>query len=102
MLQWKSNNTTYCECMCVTLVIQHCNAHVPYCHPWPALFNNIFSPYLKNAMILEKKLLNTKCVFSHPLQFLSETFLILRRIERDMIKNVYWSACKEHIILLIF
>jgi len=28
------------------------------------------------------------------LQLLSETFLILRRIERDMIKNVYLSSCK--------
>ena len=23
-----------------------------------------------------------------------ETFLILRRTERDMVKNVYWSSCK--------
>ena len=29
---------------------------------------------------------------------LSETFLILRRNERDMIKNVYWSSNKVHFI----
>jgi len=35
-----------------------------------------------------KKLLTSKCVFSFPLQLFSETFLILIRNERDMIKNV--------------
>jgi hypothetical protein len=33
-------------------------------------------------------------VFWISLQLLSETFLILWDIERDMIKNVHWSSCK--------
>jgi hypothetical protein len=33
---------------------------------------------------------------------LSETFLILRRIERDMIKNVLWDSCKLHVIFVRF
>ena len=37
----------------------------------------------------EKKSLNTKCVFWFSLQRLSETFLILRRNERDVIKYIY-------------
>jgi len=47
-----------------------------------------FSHYLKNGTIFEKKLLNVKCVI-FSLQQLSETFLLLRRNERDMIINIY-------------
>ena len=49
-------------------------------------------------MIKKKKLLNTKCVFWYSLQFPSETFRILRRTERDIIKNVHWSPCKVAVI----
>jgi hypothetical protein len=38
----------------------------------------------------KKKLLNTKFVSGFSQRLLSETFLILTRIERDMMKNVYW------------
>ena len=44
-------------------------------------------------------LLNIKCVFWFSLQLSSEIFLILRRINQDIIRNVYWSSCKLHIIL---
>ena len=37
--------------------------------------------------IKKKKLLNTECVFWFSLQLLSEIFLVLRRIKRDMTKN---------------
>ena len=32
--------------------------------------------------------------FDFVYSFISETFFIIRRNERDMIKNVYWSSCK--------
>ena len=63
-----------------------CNAHTPYCHLWPALLYDIFPHNFINGTILEKKLPKTKCVFWFSLQLLSETFLILRRDERGMIK----------------
>jgi len=54
---------------------------------------NIFPHYLINGRIFEKKkLLNIKCVFLFSLQRLSETFLILRGNERDIIKSVYRSS----------
>jgi hypothetical protein len=49
----------------------------------------------------KKKLLSIQRVFWFSLQLLSETFLILRRNERDVI-NVYWSVCKVPVILVRF
>ena len=42
------------------------------------------------------------CVFRVSLQLLSDTFFILRIIERDMIKNVCWSLYKYPLFLLDF
>jgi hypothetical protein len=49
-----------------------------------------------------KKLLNIKCVFGFFLQRSSETFVILRRIERDIIINVHRSSCIVSVILVRF
>jgi len=47
-------------------------------------------------------LLNILCLFWFSLQILFETFLTLRRNERDIIKTVYRSACKVPITLSDF
>ena len=75
--------------------------HAPYCYLWRAPLY-IFPNYLINgtARFSKKKLLKTKCVFWYSLQRLSETFLILRRTEWDMILYVYWSLCKVPLLFL--
>jgi hypothetical protein len=50
----------------------------------------------------KKKLLNTNCVFWCSLQLLSETFLILRRTQRDTITNAQTPSRKVPVILVGF
>ena len=67
--------------MFVALVIQHAMrmSHIVVCglYGCTVLFHDT---------ILEKKLFDRKCVFWFPLQLLSEIFLILRKVGRDMVK----------------
>jgi hypothetical protein len=88
-------------CVC-SLSYPACNGRAPYCHMWPAPFYKISPHYLINGTIFEKTLLNTKCVFWFPLQCLSETFLILRIIERDTIKNYIGLHAKYPLFLSDF
>ena len=84
----------------VSLGIQHATrmSHIVICGlPRSTIF---FPHYLINGTIFGKKSLNTKCVFWFSLQLLSETFLIVRRTERYVIKNVYRSACKVPVIVI--
>jgi hypothetical protein len=71
------------QCACVILSSVAC----------PAL-QSFFFTYFTKGTILERRLLNIKCLFRFSLQILPELFLILRRNERDMIKKVYRSSCK--------
>jgi hypothetical protein len=54
-------------------------------HLLPVPLYHIFPHYLINDTIFGKKLLNMKCVFWFSLHRLSETFLIPRRNERDIV-----------------
>ena len=93
---------TYCECV-FRLSYPACNAYAPYCHLWPARLYGIFPHYLINGTIFEKKVTGHKMMsFDFLYNFLSETFLILRRNERDTIKNVCWASCHLPVIVVRF
>jgi len=50
-------------------------------------------------MIFERKVIEHEmCVLIFSTSF-AEAFLLLRRAVRDMIQNVYWSSCKEPLLL---
>jgi hypothetical protein len=93
-----------CVCVCArvcvcSLLYPACNAHAPYCHLGPVRLHNILPHYLINGTIFEKQYKKGLLIFS---TIISETFLILRSTEQDMIKYVYWSSCKILVILLRF
>ena len=61
-----------------------------------------FSTLSHKRCDFREKLLNIKCVFLFSLQLLSKTFLILRRIQRNIVKNVETSSCKLPVIFVGF
>jgi len=91
---------TYCECVFVALGIQQAMRMRRFVICDLLCSTICFTLYLINdAIFNKKKLLNIKCTFWVYLQVLSETFLILRRNERDVIKNVNYSSCKMPLFL---
>jgi len=98
LLQWKSNEY-YTIC---SFSYPACSAHEPYCLPWPAplyiiLFTLSHKRYDFRKQVTEHKM--CVLIFSTTL---SEPFLILRRNERGMIKNVNWSSFKVSFNLVRF
>jgi hypothetical protein len=93
LLQWRSNkNYIFWVCIC-SLGYAACNAHAPYYIvirglPGCTIF---FSTLCHKQHDLKKNISIIKCVFWFSLQVLSETFLILRRTERDVIKKMYFG-----------
>jgi hypothetical protein len=75
------------------------NAHASYYQIVPARLFSIFQHYLINGTIKKNVTEHIMCVL-FPLQLVFETFLILRRNERDTIKNLYLSWCKVPVIFV--
>jgi len=86
---------TYSEFVFVILVIHQAR------RMWSLLPHNIFPHYINNGNIygggdIEYKM----CVLIFSAN-LSASFLILRKTERDMMQNVYWSSRKVRGFLVI-
>jgi len=63
------------------------------------MFLHIFS---QMARFSKEMLLHITTVFWFSLQLLSETFLTLKRIQRDIITNIHRSSCEVPVILVRF
>jgi hypothetical protein len=94
-------STTYSECVFVTVVIQHakCMRRVALSSVVSLAIRHFSTLSHKRHDFREKKLLNLKYLFWFSLQFLSETFLIIRIIQRDTI-DVRRSSCKVYPLFL--
>ena len=89
-------------CLHPQLSSMQCACSVLYCHLCSVCLHHVFPHYLMKGTIFGQKSYWTQNVFRFSLQILSQTFLILRRTERDMIKTVYRSACKVPVTVVRF
>ena len=97
----KAISITYSKSVFVEFGIQHAmRMHHIFIMAFPA--HGILPHELINGTIFQQMLLNIKCVFGFSLQVWSETFLILSRIWRDMIKYVHWFTRYVPVILVKF
>ena len=94
---------TYSECVSVLLVIQHATRKrritlAPVACP----AHHISHILSQTACFGGGELLNIKRVLSFSIKLMSETFLILRRNERDIIINIHVSTRKAPVNLFRF
>jgi hypothetical protein len=88
---------TYSDSLSVALVIQHVmRMH----HIRLSSVASLALPHFCTFSQSIFKKIGVKCVFWFSPQVVSETFLILSRIQRDIIKHVRRSSCKVPVIVV--
>ena len=75
---------------------------VLHCHLWPVWLYHIFPRNLINGRIFGRKKITEHKMWCFDFIRLSETLLILRRTQHDVIRNVSWSSCEVPVILVRF
>ena len=76
-----------------------CTCTVLYCYLWPLWLHHVIPHYVTHGKtVREKKYIEQKMCVLFSLQLLLETFLNLRRIQRE-ITNEHRSTHTVHIIL---
>ena len=99
------NATNVRVCVCIfAFFIRHAIRIFP--GPWYSFICSPFEiPYFytlsRIRYIFGKKFVKIKTVFWFSLQFWSEIFLILRRIQHETVINKHMSSCKEGYLLFL-
>jgi hypothetical protein len=96
--------------VCVTMIVvgvcnpsfQASTQHAPFCHLWRDWLYIIFPHYPINGTIFGKKLMEHKMCVLFFFTTYSETLLIQRTNEWEIIINVQWSSRQIPIIIVVF
>jgi hypothetical protein len=96
----KAISITYSECVFLALGIQHAMRMRRIIIAICGMSCSVTFFHLINGRFLKKKVTEHKMCFDFLYKILSERFFILRRTERDIIKNVYWYSYKVPVILV--
>jgi L-asparagine transporter-like permease len=106
LTQWKTISIkelvlhTVVLCLCSCLSYQACKAQAPYLIAISCLSGcTIFFHIISQSYNFRKKSSEHKICVLFSLIFLSGTFLVLKRIKRDVNTDVLRSSCKVHLLM---